>query len=87
MDWMDAMDYKDVAYQHEHTRLDATDGFGNLANVMVPVVGAFRSSIGPQFAAQYSEELRDNGRLRGYEARPLLAKSQVSVARLTIAGV
>jgi hypothetical protein len=35
MDSVDAMGYKVVAYQHEHTRLDATDGFGNLAKVRV----------------------------------------------------
>jgi hypothetical protein len=53
MDWMDAMDYKDVAYQHEHTRLDATDGLGNLAKVRVagsnPVVRSKNSVPGKAF--------------------------------------
>jgi hypothetical protein len=32
---MDAMDYKDDAYQHNDTRVHATDGFRNLAKVRV----------------------------------------------------
>jgi len=34
MDWMDAMDYKDVAYQHQNTRVYTTDGSRHLAKVV-----------------------------------------------------
>jgi hypothetical protein len=64
MDWVDAVDYKDVAYQHEHTRWTRRTLPGTFAKVRVagsnPVVRSKNSQSVSRLANSAELQPEDN---------------------------